>query len=480
MQNPDNSARAQPVPAHACHVHKEGCCRHTARTLVLSAAPSAAWLCPIQHSLHPRAHALAACIRALLNSTSSNPFPALLNCTNAAQIVEAYGSLLAEMGDMEQAIAMLRRAVEISPDAGHEKYMYLGQLLEGEEALGMMRRGIELLQVTVDQAVAAEAEGGEGVEAGSKGAGRAGEGEEMEDAGEEEEEEDDDPPPTAEELQEQLCSALCSLAESLMNQADDVEGVAGEVEGLLARAKATCSSSPEPGQALASLRYEQQRPAEAVEVLRESMQLWFKRRSEEDEEGEEGEGDEDMGEGAGAGGKKGGKGKKGSAEEEGDSEDELGEAAAARQRRGAAGAAGSSGDGMEEDEDEDDDEEGILPSYEFRFECAKLLLELDESTEDAIQVRAVVGGGRRGGRRERCSTGCAYGVYCKEVMTCQASRKNGEVSQVAGCDAGLLEGRVRLVRWGVLGWSSQDTCRTACARRYQAAQATGCRRSTYC
>jgi hypothetical protein len=41
--------------------------------------------------------------------------------------------------------------------------------------------------------------------------------------------------------------------------------------------------------------------------------------------------------------------------------------------------------GSEEDEweDEDDDEQ---PSYEFRFECAKMLLELDDTTETAIQV----------------------------------------------------------------------------------------------
>lgn len=40
----------------------------------------------------------------------------------------------------------LQRAVLLSPDVGFEKYMYLGQLLEGEEALAATQKGVELLQ----------------------------------------------------------------------------------------------------------------------------------------------------------------------------------------------------------------------------------------------------------------------------------------------------------------------------------------------
>ncbi len=39
---------------------------------------------------------------------------------------------------------------------------------------------------------------------------------------------------------------------------------------------------------------------------------------------------------------------------------------------------------MEEDSEEADEED--LPSLEFRFECCKLLLELDETTDAAIEV----------------------------------------------------------------------------------------------
>ena len=37
------------------------------------------------------------------------------------------------------------RAVEVKPDAGHSKYMYLGQLFEGAEAIQFFQKGIELM-----------------------------------------------------------------------------------------------------------------------------------------------------------------------------------------------------------------------------------------------------------------------------------------------------------------------------------------------
>jgi hypothetical protein len=36
--------------------------------------------------------------------------------------------------------------VQLSPDKGFEKYMYLGQLLEGELALEATQKGVDLLQ----------------------------------------------------------------------------------------------------------------------------------------------------------------------------------------------------------------------------------------------------------------------------------------------------------------------------------------------
>lgn len=40
---------------------------------------------------------------------------------------------------------MFLRAVELSPDEGHSKYMYLGQMHTGKEAIHHFSKGIEIM-----------------------------------------------------------------------------------------------------------------------------------------------------------------------------------------------------------------------------------------------------------------------------------------------------------------------------------------------
>lgn len=279
------------------------------------------------------------------------------------EYLEGYGSFLAEVGPQQEALAVLQKAAQLQPDEGFEKFMYLGQLLEGAEAEQCVRKGITILREHVQQQ-------------GKEPAAEAGSEEAAEQAA------------IKQHLDSTLASCLCSLVEVLMNkgQASEqgISSVEAECEQLLGEARSLVPSSPEPLQALASLRQQQGKEEEALALLRQSLALWFKPLPEDsDEEGEEGEGEKKKeaeggaaaeAEAAAAGGKAG-KAAKGSKEEEAE-EEELGS---------------QDTEGSEEDEDEEmewdsDDEGQLMPSYEFRFEAAKLLLELDESVETASQV----------------------------------------------------------------------------------------------
>ncbi|PRW32682.1 UPF0661 TPR repeat-containing -like [Chlorella sorokiniana] len=255
------------------------------------------------------------------------------------EYLEGYGSFLAETGQREEAVVVLQRAAAAQPDEGFEKFMYLGQLVEDPaEAESNVRKGVSILRAYLQQHAQepAPAEGSEEAE---------------EQAMEKE------------HLDATLASCLCALAEALLHKAQAagegaLAGVEGEVESTLNEARGLSPDSPEPLQALASLRQQQGKDEEALQVLRQSMALWFKPAPEESDE----EAEEEGGEGKPAAG---GSAKKKKAEAE---EEDL-------------GSSDSDDDEMEFDSDDDE-----LPSYEFRFETAKLLLELDESVEAASQV----------------------------------------------------------------------------------------------
>ena len=240
------------------------------------------------------------------------------------EYLDAYGSFLAEYvpHKRQEAIEYLKQACALAPDTGFEKFMYLGQVLDAcgraREAEAAMRAGVEILKNEND------AENSNG---------------------------------------EFLTSALCSLAELLMGLIHDDDDMMDacyaadaalpellEVEALLEQAMTSSDGkSPEPLQAMCGLRVLQGREEEALELLKESLKVWWYK----------GRG---CGEDGGGGGDNGG---------------------------GEDGVADGIADGVADEVDEvddDDDDEDALPSYEFRFETAKLLLELDTTTDTAAEI----------------------------------------------------------------------------------------------
>jgi len=67
--------------------------------------------------------------------------------------------------------------------------------------------------------------------------------------------------------------------------------VSSDAEALLHQARSVDPHSPEPLQALASLRYEQGAAEEALQLLRQSMALWFKPHGGSEDDGSDSEDD---------------------------------------------------------------------------------------------------------------------------------------------------------------------------------------------
>ena len=49
------------------------------------------------------------------------------------------------LASLTKSLQVFLRAVELSPDVGHSKYMYLGQIHTGQEAVDNYTRGIQVL-----------------------------------------------------------------------------------------------------------------------------------------------------------------------------------------------------------------------------------------------------------------------------------------------------------------------------------------------
>ena len=206
--------------------------------------------------------------------------------------LQTYGSSLAEAGQTSLAAQVLRAAVALSPEAGHEKYMYLSQCLgEGDESVAWARKGVTLLRAA---AAAGDAN-----------------------------------------AHEPLCQALCALAELLLARLGEggavAEAVASDAMPLLLEAERADPASPEPELVIASLCVELGKAEEARMALRRSMAVWRRQGADADD-------------------------------------------------------ADATNDGGGADDAMVDGDAAATPSYEFRFETAKLALELEEGTETAVDI----------------------------------------------------------------------------------------------
>ncbi|XP_041649787.1 probable assembly chaperone of rpl4 isoform X2 [Cheilinus undulatus] len=164
------------------------------------------------------------------------------------QALDMLGHIYSELGDTQKAKGVFLRAVELSPDAGHSKYMYLGQIHSGQEALDYYNRGIQVLlsvlekqeQTTVQAGAAAPPE-------------------------------QDPDLPTVKDVS----AAYCSIAEIYLADLCMEEGAADKCKESIERALQYHYDNPEALQLMASYLFSTERNQEGKEYLLKSVGLWL-------------------------------------------------------------------------------------------------------------------------------------------------------------------------------------------------------------
>ena len=69
---------------------------------------------------------------------------------NNTNVIEVTGNVCAEQGELEKAKQYFLKAVKLEPDIGHIKYLYLGQISEGQEAVKYFNNAINILKLKLE------------------------------------------------------------------------------------------------------------------------------------------------------------------------------------------------------------------------------------------------------------------------------------------------------------------------------------------
>jgi len=149
--------------------------------------------------------------------------------------LELSGSLLLEMGEIDNARHCYGRAVVVQPDIGYNKYMILGQLFTGNEARDIYLKGIEVLTNTV------EASDGD----------------------------------ASSEMRRELSTAWVAVSELYMTDLCDNDDAESESRKCIENAVAADDSNPEAHQAMASFLLIKEDLEGAKSAITKSISLWL-------------------------------------------------------------------------------------------------------------------------------------------------------------------------------------------------------------
>lgn len=169
--------------------------------------------------------------------------------SNNLQALDMLGHICSELGDTQKAKGVFLRAVELSPDVGHSKYMYLGQIHTGQEAVDFYTRGIQVLLSALEkQSQTTQAQAGAAAQL-----------------------EEDPQLPTAKDVS----VGYCSIAEIYLTDLCMEEGAADKCREFIERSLQYHHDNPEALQLMASYLFSTERNQEGKEYLLKGVGLWL-------------------------------------------------------------------------------------------------------------------------------------------------------------------------------------------------------------
>ncbi|XP_064410839.1 uncharacterized protein SI:DKEY-12J5.1 isoform X5 [Latimeria chalumnae] len=160
------------------------------------------------------------------------------------RILDMLGNICAELGNGEKAKQIFLHAAELSPDEGHAKYMYLGQINSGDEAVRYFMKGIEVMinaYQKQSQVAAAAASNLDNPEVTSK----------------------------------DISTAFCSVAEIFFTDLCMEDGASDKCKEAIKKALEYDPNNPEALQLMASYLFSAEQPQEGKEFLMKSLEVWL-------------------------------------------------------------------------------------------------------------------------------------------------------------------------------------------------------------
>nr|XP_023844658.1 probable assembly chaperone of rpl4 [Salvelinus alpinus] len=166
--------------------------------------------------------------------------------------LDLLGHIHSELGDTQRAKEVFLHAVQLSPEEGHSKYMSLGQIHTGQEAVQYYTKGVQILLCMLEKH--AQATAGAGAEAAAS---------PLQDSGSEI------------LIGRDVCVAYCSVAEIYFTDLCMEERAGDQCREAIERALTYHPDNPEALQLMASYLFSTEKNQEGKEYLMRSVDAWL-------------------------------------------------------------------------------------------------------------------------------------------------------------------------------------------------------------